>query len=289
LLGHVLRRMSKQRSHNMAFFLGDLAYGFFRIRRGLVEDNLRQAFPDKSQKEIKTISRQVYRNQALNMVELLRIPLIRGQEDARELVEIEADNSLYQRILENKGAIVVSGHLSSWEMIGACAGMLLTPLHIITKHLKNPYLDVHLNRWRTMHGNRTIPKDRALREGLNALRAGGFVVILGDQAKRKANFHLDFLGRNSSVFLGPAFLALKADVPLYVETCRRLDNGKYRVEINEVPTNDLSYGKEDIRTLTMRYTRVLEDFIRNHPEEWLWLHDRWKEPKSLQSEAAHLG
>ena len=269
----------------MAFFLGDTTYFVLRIRRGMVEKNLSQAFPDKTQPEIRSIARRIYRNQVLNLVELLRIPLIQGQEDAKVLVDIHADESLQHRIREQKGAVIVSGHLSSWEMIGACAGMLLTPLHIIVKPIKNPYLDAHLNHLRTMHGNKTILKDKALREGLDTLKNGGVVVILGDQAKRKANFLLEFLGRQASIFLGPAFLALRAGAPLYVETCKRLDSGKYRVDINEVPTSDLDYRKEDIRILTARYTRVLEDFIRNHPEEWLWLHDRWKKPKSAPKDA----
>ncbi len=282
LLGGFARTLNREQARKLAVFLGDTACGVLRIRRSLTENNLKSTFPHKSPVEIRTIARQAYRNQALNVVELLRIPLIRDHMEARDLVEIEADDSFNQEVLvQNRGAVVVSAHLSSWEMIGACAGMLLKPLHVIIKPLKNHCLDAQLTRYRTMHGNRVILKDRALREGLKVLKQGKVLVILGDQSNKEGTFHVDFLGRRSTIFLGPAFLALKAGVPLFVETCRKLDNQKYQLKIQEIDTRDLSLSKQDIATLTIRYTRVLEDFIRKHPEEWLWMHDRWKRTRGM--------
>ncbi len=285
LLGFTTRKMSRTQALRLARLLGYLACDVFRIRRNLVLDNLRQAFPEKSEQEIKKLARQTYINQARNIIELLRVPLIRNEQDARSLIEIRADASFHESIAQGRGAIVVSAHLSSWETIGVCAGVLLTPLHIVVKPIKNKYLDSRINQLRTMHGNRAISKDQAVRQGLQVLKSGGIIVILGDQSKKHGNFYTDFLGRKSSVVLGPAFLALKAKVPIFVETCRSLDSGRYLVDIKEVTTNDLEYTRESIKTLTVRYTKVLEKFIRNHPDEWLWLHDRWKRTKDMDQAA----
>lgn len=289
LLGHLVRKMSREQALKFGRLLGYLAFDGLKIRRNMVLKNLKYAFPEKTEKEIQQVARQAYVNQARNVIELLRIPLIRDEQDARELLDIHADESFYKTMSQNRGAVVVSAHLSSWEAIGVCAGLLLRPLHLIVKPLKNKRLDNTLNHLRTLHGNKTIHKDRALRVGINALESGGIVVILGDQAKRKAGFSMCFLGRQASVSLGPAFLTLKAGVPLFVEKCKILENGKYLLDIREIFTSDLTCTREDIRTLTIRYTRELEDFIRAHPQEWLWLHNRWKPPKPSKSKAFKAG
>jgi Kdo2-lipid IVA lauroyltransferase/acyltransferase len=283
-LGFLVRKLSRQSSRKLADKLGSVAYDHLKIRRRLVERNLAMVFPEKTEAEIQGIARKIYQNQVLNVIELLRIPLIKNREDAQDLVEINPGCFIKKTRDQGKGAVLVSAHLGSWEVLALCTGLLLTPVHVIAKPLKNSYFDAHLNQWRTMHGNKIIYKDQALREGIKILRQGGVVGILGDQSNRKGTYLTQFLGRESTIFLGPAFLALKAGVPVFIETCKRLDNGKYLLEIVEIPTDDLKCSKEDIKELTRRYTRALEDFIRSNPEEWLWLHDRWKTaPQSGQS------
>ena len=127
-----------------------------------------------------------------------------------------------------------------------------------------------------MHGNRIIYDCTALRDGLRALRNGEIVVLLGDQSDPGASFVTDFLGRPTAVFLGPAYLALKARVPLFVGMCRRTKNGSYTFKTEEVESGDLGSTKADVEELARRYTKVLERFIYRYPEEWFWLHNRWK-------------
>lgn len=275
-MGFLVRKMDLERSRRLALKLGIIAFDFLRIRRSLVINNLSAVFPEKSRTEVIKTARKVYQNQVLNVIELLRMPLIKDIFDARQLVELDHGNFFQKTRERNKGAVVLSAHLGSWEMLGLCTGLLLGPIHVVAKPLKNTHLDAHLTRWRTMHGNKLLDKDRALREGLKVLRQGGIVGILGDQSNRKGDYFVDFLGRKTTIFLGPAFLALKADVPVFLETCKRLSDGRYKLELIEVKTHDLECTRQDIRTLVHRYTKILEDFIRSHPEEWLWLHDRWK-------------
>ncbi|MFN2343806.1 MAG: lysophospholipid acyltransferase family protein, partial [Desulfonatronovibrio sp.] len=121
--------------------MGDFVFYVLRIRRKMVEKNLAHTFPDKSLSEIRRIARKVYQNQAMNIIEMLRIPLIENKVHARELVEIRIDDHLRQRIVQQKGAVLFSGHLGSWELIGFCTAMLLGPLNSIVKPIKNKPLD----------------------------------------------------------------------------------------------------------------------------------------------------
>lgn len=274
-LAAVLRMLSRRQIIGLSKISGNFAFEILRVRRKLVFRNLVETFPDKTEEEIRAIARRVYQNQVLNLFELLRIPLVHSREDAQKIVKISACNS-FTKAMNNTGAVVVSGHFGSWEINAFCSGLLLKPMNYIVKSIKNKKLDDYFIYLRTYHGNRIIKTDKALRESLRLLQKKEVVALLADQSQRKVDTYIDFLGRKTSVFLGPGFMALKAGVPLFVEFSRRVEDGSYHMEIVEVETSDLKYCKEDIVELVKRYHLVLENFIMTYPEEWLWLHDRWK-------------
>jgi KDO2-lipid IV(A) lauroyltransferase len=275
-LGVLVRNISRKRSTAIASFLGEFVYHILKTRRTLVTGNLALTFPGKSNDEINVIALQVYRNQAENIIEMLRLPMIKTAEDARQLLDVDAADFLAKTIGRKKGGVLVSAHFGNWELLGLCSGLLVAPLTIVVKPLKNPQIDLQINDWRTMYGNRVIDDARALREGLRTLRHGGILVVLGDQSDPGGSFVTEFLGRRTSVFLGPAWLALKAGVPLYAAMCRRTGDGRYKVETEEIELSDLGTTKADAEELVRRYTRVIERFIYQYPEEWFWLHNRWK-------------
>ncbi len=276
LVGLIVRRLNRAHVAAIARISGDIVYDRLKIRRELVETNLSLTFPEKSGEEIRRIARQVYRNLAENAIEVLRLSLIGTPEDASRLVEVDVRDFLAKTRDRNKGAVCVSAHFGNWELLAVSLGLLVSPVTVVVKRLKNRDLDSQINRWRSMRGNTVVYKRQALREGLRTLRSGGIMSILADQSDPKGGFFMDFLGRRASVFLGPAFLALKTGVPLFVVMCRRNGSGRYIAEFEEVETSDLGAGKEDAEELARRYTRVLERYIRTYPEEWFWVHNRWK-------------
>jgi len=133
-----------------------------------------------------------------------------------------------------------------------------------------------MNEMRTLRGNSVVYDNLALRKGLKVLSDGGVLAILADQSDPSATYFGEFLGRRATMFNGAAFFALKAQVPLFVGMCRSISDGKYKIEMLEINTSDLTFCKEDIVILSSRYTRVLEEYIQRWPEEWFWLHNRWK-------------
>lgn len=278
LIGFFVRLMSRRMAMRCAVWIGDFLHHTVGLRRELVYRNLALTFPGKSPEQIKAIATSVYRNLAVTLFEVLRFPLVKNRDDVNALVDVE-NPEVFWRGTDNgrKGAVLVSAHYGNWELLAFAAGMLVKPMTIIVKELSNIPLDRKMNEFRTMQGNSIVYDDQALRTGLRLLEQGGVLAILADQSdpSSSANFGT-FLGRRATMFHGAAFFALKAGVPLFVGMCRHGQNGKYKVEVHQVDTSDLTFCKEDIATLASRYTRVIEEYIRQWPEEWFWLHNRWK-------------
>jgi KDO2-lipid IV(A) lauroyltransferase len=282
-LGVVARKLTRGQAYRFACAIGDFLHDRLKLRRELVYRNLALTFPEKSPEEIKAIAAKVYRYLAITLLDVLRFPLIRNKEDAAALLDIVNPEDFW-RVTDNgrKGVVLVSAHFSNWEMMAFASGMLVKPVTIIVKELSNKPLDRKINELRTMRGNKIVYDDKALREGLRLLSDGGVLAILGDQSDPSGTNFGDFLGRRATMFHGAAFFALKAKAPLLVGMCRRGEDGKYKVHVHEIDTSDLTFCKEDIATLTSRYTRVIEEYIRKWPEEWFWLHNRWKNGADLQ-------
>ena len=281
MLGVLVRSISRKKSTIIAYLIGDFLYKILKIRRPLVEKNLALTFPEKKISEINAIARQVYRNLAENMIEVLRLPMIKTAEDAARLLDIDAGTIFAKTIDQKKGGVLGSAHFGNWELLAFCSGLQMVPLTIVVKKLKNHAIDEQINVWRTMRGNKIVYDDNALREGLRTLHQGGLLTILGDQSDLVGSFFIEFLGRRTTVFLGPAYFALKAGVPLFVAMCRRTDGGRYKVDIEEIDLTGLGTAKTDAEELVRRYTKVIERFIYRYPSEWLWLHNRWKRTETL--------
>jgi KDO2-lipid IV(A) lauroyltransferase len=277
VLGAFVRKLSRRQAEGFACMIGDFLHNRLKLRRKLVYQNLSLTFPEKSPDEISAIAFKVYRNIVVTLVDVLRFPLIRNREDAAALVDIVNPVDFW-RATDNgrKGVVLVSAHFSNWEMLAFASGMLVKPMSIIVKELSNKPLDRFINALRTMQGNSIVYDDQALRAGLRLLESGGVLAILADQSDPSGSNFGQFLGRRATMFHGAAFFALRAKVPLLVGMCRRGQDGKYKVDVNVVDTSDLTFCKEDIVTLASRYTRVIEEYIRKWPEEWFWLHNRWK-------------
>jgi len=282
LLGVLVRLMPRALSNWSARLIGDVAFGVLRIRRTLVEHNIALTFPDKTKKECRRMARQVYRNQAENFIEVLRIPLVKNREDAERLITIDAGDFIKRTRDRGQGGVLVSAHFGNWELLGLCVGMLISPLTIVVKRLRNQKVDIKINEWRSLRGNRMVHTHNSLREGLRTLNSGGLLTILADQSDPEETFFAPFLGRKTSIVLGPAFFALKAQVPLFVGINYRTGKGRYTVEMKEIPTDGLTNRKEDIEELARRYTKALEAYIYRYPEEWFWLHNRWKRTRPAE-------
>lgn len=276
LIGAIVRWLSIERVYRLGEVVGTWLYERVKLRRKLVETNLRLCFPEKSEVERSKIARQVYIEQAQSLFEIMRAPLIRSRADAEKIFEVENLHLVEKCYAEGKGAIVVSAHFGNWELTAMCWAFLAKPCAIVYKPFSNKFLDKKMLEWRTLGGNEFISMSDAPKLGLKRLREGKLLALLSDQAAHSDDYFTTFLGRDAAIFLGAAVFALRTRLPVILSMPRRIGVGRHRLELTEIKTDDLTFSADNVRVLAERYTRAIESYIRRYPDQWFWLHNRWK-------------
>ncbi len=256
---------------------GWLAGEVVGIRRGVVEEQLRQAFPDAGAPWRRRVRQACYRHFGREAVALLRLGRL-GADQIRERTTVEGLEALQEAVTAGRGVILVTGHLGNWEIGGAALAARGIPLEVVAQRQRNPLFQDELERTRRRLGLRVILRGDAPREVLRALRKGKVVAILGDQDARRAGIFVDFFGRPASTARGPALFCLRTGAPLFLGVAfREEDLGqRYRVVLERVPFSASGDLEADLRRLTELHTRLLEARVRQVPEQYFWLHRRWK-------------
>ncbi|MBS4027348.1 MAG: lysophospholipid acyltransferase family protein [Ignavibacteriales bacterium] len=258
-------------------FLGRVYYFLSSSRREIAVQNLLSAFPEKGTEEINAITKKVFENVGITFTEFLWTKNF-SREKISKIVELENVAELQILVEQNQGAVFVSGHLGNWELTAIAIGVHLnTSLCAIVKTQHNIRVDKKISELRCYFGNRAVSMERAIRESISELQNGGIVALLSDQSAPKESVYVNFFGRNVATFQGPTAFALKTKKPLIAVYGLRNESGDYKISWEKIGFDDLSnYNNDNIATLTQRQTDLLEQVIRKHPEQWLWLHRRWK-------------
>jgi KDO2-lipid IV(A) lauroyltransferase len=272
-------------------FLGTVCYFLVWKRRAIALENLQYAFPEKSLQERKTIARRAFENYGITLLEFMWFPNF-TRESLRKVVvnpDLPVLRECYNR---GKGVVAVSAHVSNWEFtalaLGSESGF---PLSIVVQTQANGWVDAVINKDRTMFGNKIVPMGIAVREIVRALEKGEIVALAADQSGAMESPYVDFFGRKTATHQGPAVFALRMGSPVILGLALRNPDGTYKTIIQEIPTGDLQgYNEANVLELTQRHARALENYIRQYPDQWLWMHRRWKhslepEKKTLNNEA----
>jgi len=271
-----LRRLPHRALRALGGLLGFVWSWLLPLRRRLILDNLRLAFPASSPSWRRRVRRDCLRHFATMGLELLWLPRMDADWLRRHVVF--TDPGLPARLLERgKGLIGVGGHFGNWEVMGiACAG-LGVPVSYIVKRIHDPWLDTVVNDARAGHGVEILFTREAGRGVLRQFRGGRLVAFLSDQDARDHGVFVPFFGHPASTPRGAAVYALRLGVPLMFVSCARLPGGCFEVEFAEVPVDpDWRLCEEHVAALTARYTSMLEERIRSRPAQWFWMHRRWK-------------
>jgi KDO2-lipid IV(A) lauroyltransferase len=264
-------------AQRLGAYLGDVGYLLLRKRRVITLDNLRHAFPEKSDAERTAIARGAFRNFGIAITELLWFPNL-TDATLQKLVRPTNLELLNRGYARGKGMVMLSGHFGNWELIAlAVARLCGLPFTIIVQTQSNQLVDEVINRHRCLFGNRVVPMGMSVREIIRTLQQGGIVAIAPDQSGPMEGVFVDFFGRTVATHQGPAVFALRSGAPMQIGFIIRQGDGTYKVELEEIPTDDLvGHSEENVVELTRRHTAVLERYIRQYPEHWLWMHRRWK-------------
>ncbi len=226
--------------------------------------------------EIAPFVDRVYRHIALGFVEMLMIPRLMQRHEVSRYVKLERTEALDRVLREGKGAIITIGHLGNWELVGLAVTLAGYRVSSLARPIENPWIDRYLNRFRTQTGQRIIPKYHALGEMVRVLRRNEILVIQVDQDARHAGVYVQFFGRPASTHRSPAVLSLKYGTPIFVADIHR-DGGVHRGIVSDPIYPEAYRSRADaVKELTQAYTSRLEEFVRAHPDQWFWVHDRWK-------------
>lgn len=248
-----------------------------RLRRvGL--HNLELAFPDMRPRERRRILRRVYLSLARQLAEFSRFPSY-TRENLSRIAVYQGFENFDAAERRGKGVLFLTAHLGGWEIGAFVHSVHGHRLHIVIRALDNPYLDALVQRHRTLYGNSVFEKQDFARELLAAMKAGETVGILMDQNMTPPQgVFVDFFGHKACTAGGLARVALRTDaavVPAFTLWDPVLR--KYRVHfdpaLNLIRTGD---DEADVVANTALFTRVIEDYVRRYPDQWLWVHRRWK-------------
>lgn len=262
------------------FLFSALALGVYHLvpgRRLVAVYNLHLAFPEKSMDEIIGIAKGVYRNFAILAAEFVEIPRL-NERRIDSFLEIRGMENYHQAKAKNKGVIMLTGHFGNWELMAAVFPLVEDPMTVLYRPFDHPAIENLVTWVRTSTGNRFIPADRALREMLRCLGRKKTLGLLIDQNwDRKESCFVEFFNRPACTSTGLAYLVHRTGAPVLPCFLTRRENGKYLLsigaELEIIDTGDL---ERDVVANTQHYTRVIEDIVRRHPEQWFWVHQRWK-------------
>jgi len=283
LLVGVAQALTIEQSYAFSRLLAAVLYRVDARHRKIGLENLRQAFGDRyTELERDQVVRGVYRHFCMMLMEILHIPRKLHPTTWRERITLVGEDMAVDRLLKGGPIIMLSGHFGNWEMAGYLFGVFGFPPHSVARALDNPFLDGFLRRFRERSGQRMIAKKGGYDQMLAVLRGGGVLSFLADQDAGERGMFVEFFGRPASTHKAIALLALEHRAPVVIGYARRVGPGfRYEVGCEEVIEPDEWTGTaDDARLLTQRYTRTLESIIRRDPEQYLWLHRRWKhQPK----------
>jgi len=258
--------------------LGQLIYLLHGKLRRVGMRNLAIAFPEKTAAERRKIVRKVFTSLGRQFAEVCLFPTYTSENVSR-IVAYDGYENFDRASQRGKGVLFLTGHIGGWELSAFAHSLYGHPLHFVMRPLDNPYLDDLVRRYRTMHGNTPILKDNPVRELLRAMKAGATVGILMDtNMTPPEGVFVDFFGVPACTASGLARIALRTDaavVPGFTVWDPVLR--KYRLRF-EPPVTLIRTGNNDadIVANTALFTKVIEDVVRRYPDQWLWVHRRWK-------------
>jgi KDO2-lipid IV(A) lauroyltransferase len=242
------------------------------------EFNLRLAFPEWTDAERRSTLEKMTRNLGWMAAEFARMPSY-TKGNIESVVVLDGHENFLAGHSRGKGVLYLTGHIGAWELSSFAHALYGFPLHYMARPLDNKPLDAMVNQYRGLSGNKPIFKNESARVMLRILKEAGTVGILADQNTMPGEgVFVDFFGTPACTTTGIARMALHTDaavVPGYAFWDENLRKYRLRFEppVELVRTGD---GERDIVENTQRFAKVIEEIVRKYPEQWVWIHARWK-------------
>jgi KDO2-lipid IV(A) lauroyltransferase len=273
-IGVLPRPLARAKGISLAW----LVYLLHRRLRRVGMRNLEMAFPEQSKGQRRKILLGTFTSLGRQLAEVCLFPRY-TRENVTQVIVYDGFENYERAHSRGKGVLYLTAHLGAWELSAFAHSLQGHPLRIVMRALDNPYLDALIQRYRTMHGNSVIDKDNFVRGLLAAMKASETVGILMDtNMTPPQGVFVDFFGIPACTASGLARIALRTDaavVPGFTVWDPVLRKYRLRFEpaVKLIRTQD---EERDVVANTALFTKVIEDHVRRYPDQWLWVHRRWK-------------
>ncbi len=221
-----------------------------------------------------------FQNMGKNVMEFMQFPRL-PPEKIHQFVTFEGRAHIDRALAQGNGAIILTGHVGNWELLAASLVANGYPLSAIARQLRSKRLDALVRAYREKAGYSSIDRDKSVRRALRCLKRNELLGILADVDTRTEGVFVDFFGRPAYTPYGPVAIALKTGAALLPTFIIRQPDDSHRV-IVEPPLSLQQSGnpQHDLIVNTQKFTKVIESYVRRYPEQWIWMHERWKtQPK----------
>ena len=275
----VIQALSPLKALLLADALAWLAYRLDKRHRLAAEENLRCAFPEITDPAaIDRRVRAVYRHFCRLLMEIAHLPRRLHTTNWRQYVELVGGREILNGLVSQRPLMFLTGHFGNWELGGYTLGLLGFHTHAIARPLDNPYLDDFLRRFREHTGQKLLAKKGDFEQMQAILKSGGAIATLADQDAGQRGLFVDFFGRPASTHKAVALLSLEYKVPMIVIGVRKIGEPmRYQIVVEDAIYPEEYQGQPNaVRLMTERFTSALERIIRTAPEQYFWLHRRWK-------------
>jgi KDO2-lipid IV(A) lauroyltransferase len=278
LIAKLFRHMPRAAARSAGAGIGRLAFACLPRLRRVGMTNLALAFPNADRRERERILRAMFRSLGWQLAEFCQMP---GYDlaEASRFIRYEGLENYLRAKQGGKGVLVLSGHIGAWELSSFFHSLAGHPMSMVIRRLDNPLVDQFVNHIRCLHGNRVLNKDEFARGLIAAMRAGDTMGVLMDtNMTPPQGVFVDFFGHAACTASGVARVAARtgaAVVPGYLVW--EQDEGRYVLHfLPQIQLQKTGDVERDAVANTQEFTSALERIIRQYPEQWLWVHRRWK-------------
>jgi KDO2-lipid IV(A) lauroyltransferase len=288
----VVQSLSLEACHLIARGMALLATDVVRLRYGVIEDNLRHAFPQWDASYRRRFIRRIWEHLFLMVAEVAQAQRKIHETSFHQYVSFTDKPLLVRYLLDPRPIVMVTGHYGNFEMAGYVLGMFGFPSFTIARTLDNPYLNRFINRFRGSRGQYILDKQGCAPEVQSVLDAGGTLALLGDQHAGNKGCWVEFLGRPASCHKAVALFTLSSGAPQLVCYLRRRGGEPMHFEIGTVGVADPRTWDPQlagVKPLTRWYNERMEEMILGAPEQYWWVHRRWKGQPPAPRKAASRG
>jgi len=266
------------RSLRWARFLGGGLFQIYHRGRRRAIDHLRESFPEKDEAWLEHTARRSFEHIVMFAFDVLYTTRLIRLSTWRRYIRLGDMAEALRLTLDGRGAIMLTGHYGSFEIAGYAMATFGLQTYSIARPLDNPYINRYMLEVRQRQGQIIIDKKGATESMLQILASGATLGFIADQNAGRKGVFVDFFGRKASTYKSIALLAMQYNLPIIISYCRRLnDRFRFELGVTRIIKPEEWQDKDDpLHWITAEYTAAIEKFVRQEPEQYWWVHRRWK-------------